>query len=194
MKHYIASDSHFRTQLGAIGTTRKDPQLFPNSQPFPRPPVRSTHSVTRGTPICKPYIAEHVLSNVAFIIVTVRTHTQIQGAKPEPMTESLSVRISIKNDALAVREVLIKATKLEVPFSSTEPTPHKNPCTVSCSITYGGDQGYATSASLSYLPNHLPGSSRSSTFGREGCGWSYLMMNIPRVTSQYLPSGFFFVL
>ena len=69
------------------------------------------------------------------------------------MTEFLSVKISIKNDVLAVGEVPIKATQLEVPLSLTELTPRKNPCRVSCSITYGGDQGYTTSSSLSYLPN-----------------------------------------
>ena len=136
--------------------------IVPPGGQFPAPATSdSTLLALRCTPIYKPYIAEDATSGAGFIIDTVVTHTQVQGAMPitlETSADTLAVSISIGPNVLAVGKVPLNTTKFEIPFSLTKLIPRKEPYTVSCSAIYSGNQQYTTTASLSYLPNPPSGS------------------------------------
>lgn len=140
----------------------KDSPIVPPGGQFPTPATSDSPLLAfRCTPIYKPYIAEDATSNAGFAIDTVVTHIQVRGAKPialEPTPTALTVSISIGDSVLAVSQVPVNVTKFEIPFSLTKLIPRKEPYAVSCSATYPDGQEYNTTASLSYLPNPLSGS------------------------------------
>ncbi|KAK7684428.1 hypothetical protein QCA50_012375 [Cerrena zonata] len=131
--------------------------IVPPGGEFPVPSTSSSPLlVFRCAPAIKPYLSEDLTSSnkndntlipKSFIIDTIITHTEVQGAQEIllPSLESLSVdgkglgfdvEIRVGGKRLGRANVPLNATKVEVPFDLGSLKPQKNAFDVECLATF----------------------------------------------------------